>query len=113
MPASFHIEALKAQAVAARTYIINKKENRAQSHPQVDICTDSTHCKAWLSEEAIAEKFGQDWLLEYGPKVKEAIDETRGQVILYNESPITAVFTLPVADAQKTPRMYGVAASHI
>lgn len=92
MPASFHIEALKAQAVAARTYILNKKDNPGPDHPEADICTDSTHCKAWLSDREITERFGEGWLSEYGPKVRSAVEATFGQVMLYDQRPITAVF---------------------
>ena len=92
MPASFHIEALKAQAVAARTYILDKKETHDPSHPNADICTDSTHCKAWLSEEETRQKFGEEWGQQYAPKIKEAVFATAGQVMLYDEKPITAVF---------------------
>lgn len=92
MPASFHIEALKAQAVAARTYILHQRENNSGAHPDADVCTDSTHCKAWLSEDEIKERFGEGWMRDYGAKVSEAVSSTRGQVMLYDNAPITAVF---------------------
>ncbi|MBR5219050.1 MAG: stage II sporulation protein D [Clostridia bacterium] len=94
MPASFHKEALKAQAVAARTYIVNKKQNGETDdvHPDADICTDSTHCKAWLSEEEIQSRMGADWEKTYGKKMHSAISETAGEIMVYDNEPIVAVF---------------------
>ena len=48
MPASFEEEALKAQAVAARTYALSKMEKGEPNHPQADVCTDITCCQAYL-----------------------------------------------------------------
>ncbi len=92
MPASFHEEALKAQAVAARTYIINKKQSGDNDHPDADVCTDSTHCKAYLSDEEIDGKFGSDWQKQYGSKVKAVVEGTRREIIVYGGEPIEAVF---------------------
>ena len=96
MPAEFHIEALKAQAVAARTYLINRKNAFADSekpecHKGADICTDSTHCKAWISEARRRELWG-DMAEENWQKISRAVDETTGVIITYNEEPISAVF---------------------
>jgi len=94
MPASFHAEALKAQAVAARTYIVNKKQDGEadETHPDADICTDSTHCKAWLSAEDIKSKMGDSWEKQYGDKMRKAISDTRGEIMVYDNEPIVAVF---------------------
>lgn len=92
MPANFHIEALKAQSVAARTYILNKAAQTDADHPNADVCTDPTHCKAYLSDAEIAEKFGADWQEKYGGKIRECIDETKGEIAVYNGEPIEAVF---------------------
>lgn len=92
MPASFHVEALKAQAVAARTYIYNHMKSPNTEHPNADVCTDSTHCKAWLSEETLKTDMGEDWLVSYYPKIKESVDKTRGEIITYENEPIEAVF---------------------
>ena len=45
MPASFEEEALKAQAVAARTYSLHKAGNAA-NHPEADLCTNYACCQA-------------------------------------------------------------------
>ena len=49
MPADFELEALKAQAVVARTYTIYKVQNK--KHENADICDDSNCCQSWISKE--------------------------------------------------------------
>ena len=82
MPANFEKEALKAQAVTARTYLASKKLNRCTLHEGIDIC-DSTHCQVYTSKEKRLEKWGADYANEYWNKIKEAVDETSGQILSY------------------------------
>lgn len=82
MPANFEKEALKAQAVTARTYLAGKKLNRCTLHEGIDIC-DSTHCQVYTSKEKRLEKWDADYANEYWNKIKEAVDETSGQVLSY------------------------------
>ena len=82
MPANFEKEALKAQAVTARTYLASKKLNRCTLHEGIDIC-DSTHCQVYTSKEKRLEKWGADYANEYWNRIKEAVDETSGQVLSY------------------------------
>ena len=59
MPATFEEEALKAQAVAERTYIYyNIQGGRKRSHPDADICMDYRCCNARVSEERANSKGG-------------------------------------------------------
>ncbi len=92
MPAAFHEEALKAQAVAARTYIINKSLKPDNDHPNADVCTDSTHCKAYISNDEIVKKHGKNWMGEYSGKIKNCINKTAGEIAVYSDEPIEAVF---------------------
>ena len=82
MPANFEKEALKAQAVTARTYLASKKLNRCTLHEGIDIC-DSTHCQVYTSKEKRLEIWDADYANEYWNKIKEAVDETSGQVLSY------------------------------
>ena len=82
MPANFEKEALKAQAVTARTYLASKKLNRCTLHEGIDIC-DSTHCQVYTSKQKRLEKWDADYANEYWNKIKEAVDETSGQVLSY------------------------------
>ena len=96
MPASFPVEALKAQAVAARTYTMYKKQlaeiSPDEAHAGAELCADSTHCKAYrpLAEQA-EEKWG-DKAEYYTGIIRRAVEETDGEVILYEGAPIAAVF---------------------
>lgn len=96
MPAEFEVEALKAQATAARTYLVNriKADNKQakEEHKGADICTDSTHCKAWICEAERKEKWGSEKADEYWQKISDAVESTSGVLITYNNSPISAVF---------------------
>ena len=60
MPASFEEEALKAQAVAARTYTYYKIQTGGNHGDTADICTDSTCCQAYISEEQARSNWGAD-----------------------------------------------------
>lgn len=96
MPAQFNIEALKAQATVARTYTIARMRSRGGSgcskHPQADICTDSTHCQAWISKEAALAKWPFFRQNAYWSKIVKAVSETQGQVVTYEGKLIDAVF---------------------
>jgi stage II sporulation protein D len=91
MPAAFELEALKAQAVAARSETLYRKENPTSAHPQADICTDSTCCQAYLPQSQREEKWG-DQAEEYTEKITQAVTETDGQVVTYQGEVIQAVF---------------------
>lgn len=96
MPASFEPEALKAQAVAARTYLQSRmnaydEASPPQEHKGADICTDSSHCKAWISEEKRRTLWGDEADANWA-KIDKAVSETEGEVVLYNGNIISAVF---------------------
>lgn len=85
MPARFDIEALKAQAVAARTYAINKSlrfEDGHPNHPKAPICT-GVHCQAYLSLEDLQKVHGEKWVEDYWDKIGEAVNTTANLVIMY------------------------------
>ena len=91
MPASFELEALKAQAVAARTYTLYKMQTGGNHGDTADICTDSTCCQAYISEENARNNWGEaaDANEE---KIETAVRDTDGETILYGGVPILAVF---------------------
>ena len=92
MPASFELEALKAQAAAERTYVYYQlAAGRKEAHPDADVCTDPACCSAWLSEEAAREKWGEDFD-GWESRIEEAVAATDGQTALYDGQPILAVF---------------------
>ena len=92
MPASFALEALKAQAVAARTYVRYHMENGGTAnHPEADVCDDITCCQAYLSAQEAAANWG-DQAEAYEAKICQAVAETDGECILYEGRPILAAF---------------------
>ncbi len=92
MPAEFHEEALKAQAVAAYTYLEHRKTKEFEEHMGADICTDYKHCKAWISEEKRRSLWEADKAEAYWEKISEAVEETAGELIVYDGEAIDALF---------------------
>ncbi len=91
MPATYDIEAIKAQAVVARTYTIYKIENGSK-HKDADICDDSTCCQAWISKEDRLNKWKEDVRQENWKKIEEAVNTTKGEIITYEGKIINAFF---------------------
>lgn len=96
MPAEFAEEALKAQAVAARTYTVKRMfsygAKPADIHPDAEICNDPTHCQAWIDDEEMKRRWGKLKYLYYRNKVMRAVKDTWGQVITYNNMVIEPVY---------------------
>ncbi len=92
MPALFPEEALKAQAVAARTYTMKRAaEDADTSHKGAMVCANPNHCKAY---QPIAE-FTAHWGTSgesYTEKIQKAVRDTDGEILLYENQPISAVF---------------------
>ncbi len=92
MPASFEEEALKAQAVVARTYTIYKVVNNDGKHGEADICDDSTCCQAWISKNDRFSKWDEDEREYNWNKIVNAVNSTQGKIITYEGKPINAFF---------------------
>jgi stage II sporulation protein D len=96
MPASFELEALKAQAVVARTYtvsqMLSQRGRGCSNHPEADICTDHTHCQAWETEAESLKKWPAGEATANLNKIRRAVRETAGKVAVQNGQPIDAVF---------------------
>lgn len=92
MPASYEIEALKAQAIAARTYTIYQIANNGTKHGEADLCDDSTCCQAWISKENRLQRWEEGKREEYWKKIETAANSTAGKIITYNNEPINAFF---------------------
>lgn len=87
MPSSFNAEALKAQAVAARTYAYARYKGvykpRDNSHPDSPICTDYGHCQAYISYADMIKNCGKSVGAKNWAKVKKAVYDTSNTVITY------------------------------
>lgn len=91
MPASYEQEALKAQAIVARTYTAYKMF-KGSKHENADICDDSTCCQAWISKEDRFAKWNEAERENNWNKITTAVNETVGKIITYNGEPINAFF---------------------
>lgn len=83
-------EALKAQAVAARTYLIYKKENGGCAKGG-DICTDYKHCQAYKNYTDMQSQWGNKFET-YLTAIRNAVDETSGEILTYEDMPICALY---------------------
>lgn len=94
MPASFELEALKAQAVAARTYAYRRilRGEQIPEHPEAHLSSDYQSGQAWISWETFLERHGQvvGWSLQ--KKIRKAVSQTQGQIIYCEAEPILAVY---------------------
>jgi len=88
MPASFETDALKAQAVAARTCTLYCT-SRGTKHENAAVCTDSNCCQAYLSPEDYKKAGGEE---ESFQKVRKAVYATAGQVLTYEGALIDATY---------------------
>lgn len=91
MPASFEVEALKAQSVVARTYTIYQMKN-SDKHKEADLCDSSLCCQAWMTKENRFSRWEDDKENEYWNKIVKAVNDTKGKIIFYNDEPINALF---------------------
>ncbi|KGR80151.1 stage II sporulation protein D [Ureibacillus manganicus] len=85
MPANFHPEALKAQAIAARTYVL-QTTNYGESE------IEPTVARQVYYDQTVRQNNWQSAYLENEQKIREAVKNTEGEVIVYNDELITAMF---------------------
>jgi stage II sporulation protein D len=92
MPADFETEALKAQALAARTYITKQLMNeRALGAPKGSVVTDTQNHQVYKNDKELQGIWGTDynWKLK---KITEAVAATQGKILTYDNQPIEALF---------------------
>ena len=95
MPASFELDALKAQAVAARTFALKRmnipNSNVKALHSDAQISTSPTTCQAWISDDEQRERWGKDYT-KWHQKIIQAVTETAGEVLCYDGVLIDPVY---------------------
>jgi len=92
MPAEFELEALKAQALTARTYIVKQMlHDQPINLPDGANVTDTVMHQVYYSNEELRRLWGPDydWKMK---KITEAVRTTQGQILVYNNNPIEAAF---------------------
>lgn len=86
MPMSFEPEALRAQAIASRTYALH-----CGKHTEADVCNESGCCQCWADKPSLSQRFGADYEQMYR-KAQQAVESTDGQVLSYGGDLIDATF---------------------
>lgn len=103
MPVEFDKEALKAQAVAARTFAAAHMENyggtKYKGAHGADV-TDSIDCQVYMSKEERLSKWPEKFKEEYWNKVSEAVKETSGQVLVYNNKLVMEPYYFAVSSGE-------------
>lgn len=87
MPASFAIDALRAQAVAARTYTM--KHCRSGRHGENTLCADPGCCQAYIAPESYVLQGGSWGSVQ---RVCGAVKDTAGEVLVYSGDLIDATY---------------------
>ncbi|NGP44744.1 stage II sporulation protein D [Bacillaceae bacterium SIJ1] len=92
MPATFELEALKAQAMAARTYTMKQLlSEESLGVPKGADVTDTVMHQVYYDNEQLKDQWGETYGDKYA-KIAQAVRETSGQIITHNGTPITASF---------------------
>ncbi len=86
MPMSFAPEAIKAQAIASRTYALH-----CQKHSDADVCSDGGCCQRRADENELRERFGAEYEA-LRQKARQAVDSTDGTVLTYDGALIDATY---------------------
>lgn len=91
MPALFPPEALKAQAVAARTYLAYRAAHPVSAHPEAVVCDNPSHCCALADLDTLTASWGESGR-DYAARIVDAVSATAGEIATFAGEPIMAVF---------------------
>lgn len=92
MPVSYELEALKAQALVARTYTLYKLKNAESIHNGADMCDDINCCQCFRTKEYAFASWDDSGEQAKWLKIEEAVNATKNQCIIYNDEIIAAFF---------------------
>ncbi|MBP7175633.1 MAG: stage II sporulation protein D [Thermoclostridium sp.] len=96
MEAWFSMEALKAQAIAARTYALGRAVGKYGSYMErhfgAHVCTDSTHCQAWIPREMYSTWYPKADEEENWARIEQAVHETSGLILTYEGEIINPMY---------------------
>ncbi|HZK34738.1 MAG TPA: stage II sporulation protein D [Bacillota bacterium] len=95
MPVSYEMEALKAQAVAARTLTVSQMRSLGgrgcSQHQGADVCSSYAHCQEWISNNTMVTNWGDNFDGNLD-KVKQAVYSTRGEILKYQGEAIEVFY---------------------
>ncbi|HEU4964757.1 MAG TPA: stage II sporulation protein D [Bacilli bacterium] len=92
MPVNFAPEALKAQAIAARTYVVRRLVLGAKTPEGADVTDDHRDFQAFSDADKLKVRWGDADYQRNLSKMNAAVNETRGEIALYDGQPIEALF---------------------
>ena len=108
MPISFELEALKAQAVAARTYGLR----RISSNNKYDV-VDTVMNQVYKDDETLKQTWGNNYDA-YMDKIKKAVEETKGEYVDYNGTYAdTLFFSTSVGNTENSEEIFGTKISYL
>ena len=92
MPITFELEALKAQAIVARTYTYYKLKNNPNVHENADMCDDINCCQAYKTKEYAFASWDDSEEHAKWQKLEMSVNQTSNLIITYNDEIIEAFF---------------------
>ncbi|PFG15167.1 stage II sporulation protein D [Bacillus sp. es.036] len=91
MPSDFNMEALKAQALTARTFVVTKLKNPSANLPDQAVVTDTIQDQVYKDQAQLKKAWGEEFDEKYA-RIEEAVQATTGQILTYEGNPIYASF---------------------
>ena len=91
MPSDFNMEALKAQALTARTFVVTKLKNPSANLPEQAVVTDTIQDQVYKDEAQLKKAWGEEFDKKFA-RIEEAVQATAGQILTYDNNPIYASF---------------------
>jgi len=115
MPADFDIEALKAQAVASRTYALAHVSEmggiQCKNANGANLC-DTVHCQVYMTKEERIKSWPKNSGEKNWDKIKTAVDSTQGQVLTFNNELVMEPYYFATSSG-KTENSYEVFSNNI
>ena len=120
MSPEFELEALKAQTVAACSYMVYRMEGELskpgliEEHHGAYVCTDYRHCKAYLSKEDAKINWGDTYFNINYAKIETAVNSVLGEIITYDGKPANAVFhSISSGKTESAEDVWGLAVPYL
>lgn len=118
-PPTYELEAIKAQAVAMRSFIMNKLDSYAEngvpdSHHGAMLCDDEAHCKAYTALSATRARWDKRYSEDYTAKITGAVSETAGEYLTYEGSAAkTCFFAVSSGKTEDISEVWGVSLPYL
>lgn len=103
VPASYPADALRAVAVAVRTFAVHKLAagGYCEAHGGALLCGNAAHCMAYTTESLLADRYGAETAAASAAAIRAAVEDTRGEVLCY-DGEICQIFFFAMAAGRTT-----------